>query len=61
MYNTAALNTSISTGVPAAVLAVTGTQQWGVVAGVTLVLVGLTNLMLLLRSGRQVDRVFLDI
>lgn len=58
MYNTAVLNTSISTGVPAAILAVTGTRQWGVVAGVTLVMVGLVNLLLIVRSGRQLEREF---
>lgn len=57
MYTSVA-SYSISTGVPAAVLAVAGFQQWGLLSGIALVVAGLLNLLVLLRSGRQLERQF---
>lgn len=57
MYTSVA-SYSISTGVPAAVLAVAGYQQWGLLSGVALVIAGLFNLLMLLRAHRQLERQF---
>lgn len=61
MYNTAVANTTISTGIPAAVLAVSGSRHLGVALGLTLAAMGLANLLLLVRSGRQLDRAFEEV
>jgi len=51
---------TINTGVPISAATLTATGQWSMTAGIVLVLVGVSGILLAVRARRQRDRAFAD-